>query len=141
MANYPQGSYDAANTELFSTDEYGGSDSDVTSIEQFSINIDLTAKTSVTMNCKFVEIGGAPGTDSLIINIYRNLTNTWDGDEIRIKQVEIPNDGSEDIKSLVIDALASGFGNYRLGIASEGGTNTFDVDIQARYSRFQIATS
>lgn len=141
MANYPQILYDAADTELFSTDAYGGSDSDVTNTEQFSVVIDLTEKVGARMKVKFLEIGGASGTDNLLINIYSNNSDTFDGDEIREKQVEIPNDGSEDIKALKILAGASGAGYYRLGIASEGGTNTFDVDIQARLWRYEIATS
>jgi len=137
MAGYPQGSQVAGEVEVYSTDAYSGSDTDVDATERYGVDINLTANVQFGMDIKLVEIGGASGTDNVLMTVYSRRDNTWDGDEQKIDEKEYTNDGSEDIFRYVIDALKTGFGHYRVSFqATPGGTNTFDLDAQGYYSRF-----
>lgn len=144
MANYPQVIYDAADTEFYKTNLYGGTDADldnttpVDDTDGYTSTINLTAKTGINIDFKFT---GSGSTDKLILTMYRSRSGSWDNDEIYVREIEVDNDGSEDIKSIVIDALQSGAGYYRFALQSEGGTDTFDIDVEGRYWRFEIATS
>jgi hypothetical protein len=125
-------SYDGEDTDLFATDAYGGSKDDVDGTEQYSVDIDLTQRPGITVNCKFAEIGG-DSNDNLLVKIYRRTDSSWDGDEVAEKTVVCTNDGSEDIKSIVISSRASGYGHYRLGNVRDGSTDTFDVEEVGRF--------
>jgi len=144
MANYPQISYDGTDTELYKTNLYGGTDADldnttpVDDTDGYTSTIDLTAKSGINIDFKFTASGS---TDMLILKMFRSRSGSWDNDEVLVQEIEVANDGSEDIKSIVIDALQSGAGYYRFSMKSEGGTDTFDIDVEGRYWRFQIATS
>lgn len=144
MANYPQISYDGTDTELYKTNLYGGTDADldntapVDDTDGYTSTIDLTAKSGINIDFKFTASGS---TDKLILKMFRNRSGSWSDDEILMREIEVDNDGVETIKSIAIDALQSGAGYYRFSMQSEGGTNTFDIDVEGRYWRFQIATS
>ena len=144
MANYPQLIYDAADTEFYKTNLYSGTDADldntapVDDTDGYTSTIDLTAKTGINIDFKF-DASGA--TDNLILKLFRSRSGSWSDDEILMREIEVDNDGAETIKSIIIDALQSGAGYYRFSMQSEGGTDTFDIDVEGRYWRFQIATS
>lgn len=146
MANYPEYEFDAADSELYKTGAYSGTDADldntapVDATDGYTSDIDLTQKTGVVIDFKFVEAGGAVGTDDVTLKLFKRRDSTWDNDEISIWEFDIPNDGSEDIFSFTIDE-SFGPGHYRFSLQSSGSTNTFDIDVEARYYRYEIATS
>jgi hypothetical protein len=125
--------YSDADLEIYSTDLYGGSDSDVAGTELFTSAIDLSANKAVVIDIKHDSSGT---TDDLTVNIYRSLDTTWDGDETAINSVAVPSDGSEDIYSLGFGRHNGyGPGIYRLGLVRSGSTDTFDVEAKLRYDR------
>jgi len=144
MANYPQLKFDDSATILYATNLYSGSDADldntapVDDTDGYTQNIDLIAKTGININFKFDASGS---TDNLILKLFRNNTSSWDDNEILIDEIEIDNDGSEDIYSYVIDALQYGAGHYRFSMQSESSNDTFDIEVKGYYWRFEIATS
>ena len=144
MANYPQLLYDIADTILYQTNLYGGSDADldntapVDDTDGFTQTIDLTSKTGINIDFKFTASGS---TDDLVLKLYRRHDSTWDGDEVLLRTIEISNDGTETIYNYIIDALQDGPGFYRFSMQSAGGTDTIDISVDARYWRFEIATS
>lgn len=144
MANYPEIEYDGSDTELYKTNLYGGSDADldntapVDDTDGYTSNIDLTQKVFITTDFKFT---GSGSTDNLVLKLFRRRDSSWDGDEIAIFEKTVSNDGSEDIYSHVINANLWGPGHYRYSMQSSGGVDTFDVDVETRYSRYEIATS
>ena len=128
--NWP--SYDCADTLIYQTSAYGGSDDDVTT-EKYTKTIDLAFNRAACIDIKHDSDGT---TDDLVVNIYRSTDNVWDGDEQAINSVTIPSDGSEDIYSLNISYYAGyGPGYYRLGLIRSGSTDTFAVDSKLRYGR------
>ena len=137
MANYPQYSYDGSSTSLYRTDLYSGADPDVDATRRFSADIDLTQKLFAVCELKFDASGT---TDDLKVSLYRRLDSSWDGDELEIFATTIDSDGSEDLWAFTIGP-EFGPGHYRLGLQSSGSTDTFDIDLNARFARFQIATS
>ncbi len=146
MANYPEYEYDGSDTELYSTGAYSGSDADldntapVDNTDGYTSDIDLTQKIGIVIDFKFSEAGGAAGTDDLVLTLYKRRDSTWDGDEIAITSITVPNDGSEDIYSFTIDE-SFGAGYFRFALQSAGATNTFDINVDSRYYRYEIATS
>lgn len=137
MANYPEYEYDGSETNIYQTNGYAGSDADVDNTERFSDDIDLTQKLFAVCELKF---DGSGNTDDLHINLYRSLDNTWDGDEIPILRITVDSDGSEDFWSMTIGP-DFGPGHYRFGLASSGSVNTFEVDFNVRFARYEVATS
>ena len=143
MANYPQRLYDGSDSELYSTNLYGGSDADldntapVDDTDGYTSNIDLTAQLGANIIFKF---DANNGTDNLVLKLFRRTDSSWDGDEIAIDEIEVDNDGSEDIFSYLINE-SFGAGHYRFSMQSSGGSTTFDIDVQMRTWRMEIATS
>ena len=144
MANYPQLLYDIADTILYQTNLYGGSDADldntapVDDTDGFTQTIDLTSKTGINIDFKFTASGS---TDDLVLKLYRRHDSTWNGAEVLLRTIEISNDGTETIYPFTIDALQDSPGFYRFSMQSAGGTDTIDISVDARYWRFEIATS
>lgn len=144
MASYPEIEYDGSDTELYKTNGYSGSDADldnttpVDATDGYTSDIDLTQKTGAVIDFKF---DGSVGTDDLILKLYRRRDSTWDGDEISILEKTVDSDGSEDIYSFVLDVNMFGPGHYRFSMQSSGGTDTFDIDVEMRLFRYEIATS
>jgi hypothetical protein len=116
--------YDDSDTVIYQTDAYSGSDDDVTSTEKYSDTIDLSNGGQAVISIKF---DGSDASYNLKVNIYASPDGTWDGDEIALTSIVITSDGSEDLKSMVID----GPGYFRLGLDSTG-TTTFDVEAKYR---------
>jgi len=137
MANYPQYQYDAASTNLYRTNLYSGANPDVGSTQQFSADIDLTQKLFAACELKF-DASGA--TDDLRVSLYRRLDSVWDGDELELFATTIDSDGSEDLWSFTLGPDL-GPGHYRFGLKSSGSTDSFDIDLNARFARLEIATS
>ena len=131
--------YDAADSELYQTNLYGGSDADldntapVSDSDGYTSNIDLTQKDYCIIDFKFT---GSGATDDLILKLFKRRNSTWDGDEIAIDEVNVANDGSEDIYPYTIGP-SHGPGHYRFSLQSAGATDTFDIDSQCRYSRYE----
>ncbi len=144
MANYPQLLYDVADTSLYATNLYSGSDADldntapVDDTDGYCETIDLTAKTGINIAFKFTASGS---TNELILKLFRSHSGTWDGDEDPIRTINVANDGTETIYSFSLDALQWGAGFYRFSMQSEAANDTFDMNVLARYWRFEIATS
>jgi hypothetical protein len=137
MSCYPQYVYDASDTPLYRTNAYSGSDPDVGSTPCFSATLDLTQKLFAVCELKF-DASGA--TDDLKVSLYRSLDGAWDGDELPLLSLVIDSDGSEDLWSMTIGP-DFGPGCYRFALVSTGATDTFDVDLAARYARYEIATA
>ena len=145
MANYPQLKYDESNTELYATNLYLGTDADldntapVDDTDGYTSTIDLSSKMGAKIAFKFT---GSGSTDKLVLKLYTALSSSWDGDEMLIDEIEVDNDGTESIYSYTINALQyEGPGYYRFSMQSEGGTDTFDIIVECRYWRGEIATS
>jgi hypothetical protein len=145
MANYPQISYDTSNTPLYATDLYGGTDADldntapVDDTDGYTSTIDLSSKIGAKIAFKFTASGS---TDKLVLKLYTALSSTWDGDEELIDEIEVNNDGSETIRNYTINALQyEGPGYYRFSMQSESSNDTFDILVECRYWRGEIATS
>lgn len=137
MANYPQYSYDGSSTSLYRTNAYSGTDPDVDATQRFSTDIDLTQKLFAVCELKFDASGT---TDDLKVSLYRSLDNSWDGDELEIFAATIDSDGSEDLWPFMIGP-DFGPGHYRFGLKSTGATDTFDIDLNVRFARYEVATS
>lgn len=142
MANYPEYEYDSSDTELYKTDGYGGSDADldnttpVDDTDGYTSDIDLTQKLGCVVDFKFDASGS---TDDLVLKLFKRRDNSWDNDEIAIMEITVPSDGSEDIFSFTIDD-SFGPGHYRFSMQSSN-TETFDIDVEARYYRYEVATT
>jgi hypothetical protein len=140
MANYPEYEYAGSDTELYKTNLYTGSDSDldntapVDDTDGYTSNIDLTQNVGAIVDFKFT---GSGSTDDLVLKLFRRRDSSWDGDEIAIDTITVSNDGSEDIFSYHL----KGPGHYRFSMQSEGATDTFDIDVEMRTYRYEIATS
>ena len=143
MANYPEWEYAGSDTELYSTNLYSGSDADldntapVDDTDGYTANIDLTQKTGAVIMFKFDASGS---TDNLSLKLFKRHDSSWDGDEIAIDEVEVDSDGSEDIYTYDI-LPAMGPGHYRFSMQSSGASDTFDIDVQMRTYRWEIATA
>jgi len=143
MANYPQRLYDDTDTELYKTNAYGGSDADldnttpVNDTDGYTSDINLESKMGMVIDFKFDASGS---TDDLVLKLFKRRDNSWDGDEIAVTEVTVDSDGSEDIYHFTIDE-SFGPGHFRFSMQSAGGTDTFDIDVQGRYYRYEIATS
>lgn len=137
--------YESSDTNLFVTDVYSEDADDITAsddidnTEQYSEDINLTSwYNGMTIDVKYIEIGGTTTTDELYVNIYRSRSGTWVDKELVAGFVNCGNPGvaaGYKIKPIAINAKQSGKGYYRLGILSSGTTNTFDAIIQGRYWR------
>ena len=143
MANYPEYEYDAADTELYKTNAYSGTDSDldntapVDATDGYTSDIDLTQKIWAAIDFKFDSSGT---TDDLVLTLYKRRDSSWDGDEISVWSATVESDGSEDIYHMTIGP-SFGPGHYRFAMQSSGGTDTFDIDVEVRYGRYEVATS
>ena len=120
--------YDKTDTELYKTDGYSGSDTDVDDTERFTGNIDLTVYLGANIDIKFT---GSGSTDDLVLNLYERRDANWDGGEIAIWNATVSNDGSESIYNFTIDS-SYGAGHYRFGMKSDGSTDTFEIDAEMR---------
>jgi len=142
MANYPQYKYDGTDSELYQTNLYSGSDADldntdpVDATDGYTSNIDLTEKVGCVIDFKFT---GSGAVDNLVLKLFKRRNSSWDNDEIAIDEIEVESDGSEDIYHYSINE-SHGPGNYRFSMQSAGATDTFDIDAQCRYFRYEIAT-
>lgn len=140
MASYPQIEYDVADTELYKTNEYSGTDSDIDNTvpvddtDGYTSDIDVTEKMGCTIDFKYHASGS---TDELILTLYKRREPTWTTNSIALKTITVSNDGSEDIYSFDLSMFDWGPGHYRFAIQSSGGTNTFDIDVEARFWRMK----
>lgn len=143
MANYPEYEYDGGDVELYKTDLYSGSDSDldntapVDDTDGYTSDIALETKVGAVIDFEFDASGAS---DDLILKLFKRRDSSWDGDEIAIWSQTVESDGSEDIFSFTIDP-SFGAGHYRFSIQSSAGTDTFDIDVEMRTYRYEIATS
>jgi hypothetical protein len=136
MANYPQYEYDGSSSSIYRTNGYGGSDPDVDATQRFTADIDLTQKVFAVCELTF---DGSGATDDLRVCLYRSLDDSWDGDELEILSLAIDSDGSEDLWTMTLGP-DFGPGHYRCGLRSTGSTDTFEVDFNVRFARYEIAT-
>jgi hypothetical protein len=123
--------YDAADTELYKTDGYGGSDADVDNTERFTDDIDQTVNMGSGIDFKF---DGSGATDNLVLSLYERRDEDWDGSEIAVWNDTIESDGSEHICHFTIDE-SYGAGHFRFGMKSSGSTDTFEMDVEMRQWR------
>ena len=137
MANYPQYDYAAASVNLYRTNLYSGTDPDVDGTLRFSDDVDLTQKVFAVCEVTF-EASGT--TDDLEVSLYRRLDGAWDGDELEILRTTMENYGPEAVWSMTIGP-DFGPGHYRFGLKSTGTTDAFDVDLNARLARFEVAAT
>ncbi|MBN1508736.1 MAG: hypothetical protein JW955_17945 [Sedimentisphaerales bacterium] len=137
MSNILQYAYDASSTNLYRTDAYSGADPDVGTTMRFSADLDLTESLFAICEIKF---DAANVVGDLIVTLYRRLDGSWDGDELEILRTTIDSDGSEDLWSI---ALGPDFGpgHYRFGLLCSSENDSFDVDLNARFARFQIVAA
>ncbi len=123
--------YDKTDTELYKTDGYGGSDTDVDATERFTDNIDLTVNLGANIDIKFT---GSGSTDDLVLSLYRRCDASWGGSEIAIWNATVNSDGTESIYNFTMDG-SYGAGHYRFGMKSTGATDTFEIDVEMRQWR------
>jgi len=120
--------YDQEDTQLYQTNLYSGTNADIANVELFAGDIDLTIMLGAAIDFRFTASGAV---DDLELALYKRRDNDWDDDEIAVWSVTIASDGTEDIYHFTIDPTY-GAGHYRFGMASSGGTDTFDMDAQMR---------
>ena len=123
--------YDKTDTELYRTDGYGGSDSDVDATESFTDSIDLAVNLGANIDFKFT---GSGSTDDLALSLYKRRDAGWSGSETAIWSTTVGNDGSESIYNVTING-SYGAGQYRFGMKSSGATDTFEIDAEMRQWR------
>jgi len=124
--------YDAADDEVYQTDGYGGTDTDVDNTERFTDDIDLTVLTGAEVDFKF---DGTNATDDLILTIYKRRDGSWTGNEVAWKSaITVANDGSETEYHYTIPEAYQA-GHYRFGMKSEGATTTFEMEVSVRQWR------
>ena len=123
--------YDKADTELYKTNGYNGSDTDVDTTERFTDNIDMTVKLGANMDLEFT---GSGSTDDIELYLYKRRDANWTGSETAIWNATVASDGSEGTYSFTIDG-SYGAGHYRFGMKSSGSTDTFEVDVEMRQWR------
>jgi len=130
--------YDDDDTNIYKTDGYSGSHSDVDNTERFTDDIDLTIQTDAVVAFKF---DGNNGTDDITLKIYKRHDSSWVGSEIAWKSaLTVSSDGSEDIYTYTIP-LNYGPGHYRFVMASSGATTTFEMQVDYRSSRITTGKS
>ena len=123
--------YDKSDIELYKTDGYGGSDTDVDATERFTDNINLTVSLGANIDIRFT---GSGRTDDLVLSLYERRDASWSGNEIAIWNTTVSSDGSESIYNFTIDG-SYGAGHYRFGMKSSGATDTFEIDAEMRQWR------
>lgn len=124
--------YDDSDTNVYKTDGYSGSHTDIDNTERFTDDLDLTVSQGAQVDFKF---DGTNGTDDLTIKIYKRRDSSWTGAEIAWKSaLSVSSDGTEDTYHYTIPA-DYGPGHYRFGIASTGATTTFEMQVDYRASR------
>lgn len=136
-------SYGGSDEELYQTNGFGGTDADldnsapVSDADGYTSDIDLTDNMEANIDFKFDASGAV---DDLLLTIYARRDSSWDGDEIAVLPIIVESDGSEDIFNLKLSP-ATGWpaGFYRLALQSTGGTDTFDIDIQMRRTKYVSA--
>ena len=136
-------SYGGSDEELYQTDGYGGSDADidndppVDATDGYTSDIDLTDNVEATVDFKFDSSGT---TDNLVLYVFKRRNSSWDGDEIALWTIEVSSDGSEDIYNVNISP-AGGWsaGHYRFAMQSSGATDTFEIDVQMRRTKYVSA--
>lgn len=133
-------SYGGSDEELYQTNFYGGADADldntapVNDTDGYTSDIDLTDNMEANIDFKF---DGSGATDDLLLTIYGRRDSSWDGDEIEIIPITVPSDGSEDIYNLKLSPTTGwAAGHYRIAMQSSGGTDTFDIDVQMRRTKY-----
>ena len=123
---------------------YSGSDADldntapVDDTDGYTSNIDNTSKVGTRIDFKFTASGS---TDDLSLKLYSRRDSSWDGDEILVREWVVPNDGTEDVKTIVVDVATYGAGHHRFSMTSTAGNDTFDIDAEMRQWRYEIATT
>jgi hypothetical protein len=121
--------YDSTDLDIYQTDGYSGSHTDVDNTERFTDDIDLTVNKGAVIDFTF---DGDNATDDLTIKIYKRRDSSWTGNEIAWKSaLTVSNDGSEDLYTYTIPP-DYGAGHYRFGLASAGATTTFEIDCSVR---------
>lgn len=140
MESYLQIEYDEDDIELYKTNGFGGTDADldntipVDDTDGYTSDINITIKMGCTVYFKFLASGSV---DDLVLTLYKRSDSTWTTNSLPIKTITVPNDGSEDIYSFELDMFDWKPGHYRFSSQSSGGTNTFDIDIEARFWRMK----
>jgi hypothetical protein len=102
--------YDVADTNIYQTNGYSGTDADVDDTERYTSSFDLTSKDGARLSLKF---DGSGATDNLYLYVYSSLTSSFDGDEVAEASVNITSDGSEDIYTFALMASDYGHGHFR----------------------------
>lgn len=124
--------YDDKDTNIYKTDGYGGTDTDVTTI-QYTDNIDLTLALGANIDFKF-DASGA--TDDLVLTLYKRRQSetdeAWGAIEEEKWSTTISSSGAEAIYNFTLGETY-GPGHYRFGMARSGSTDTFEVDANLRY--------
>ena len=124
--------YDTGDRELYLTDGYSGTDTDIDNTERFGDDIDLTVNTEAAVDFKF---DGSDATDDLVLTIYKRRDSSWTGNEDSWRDaLTVANDGTETEYHYTI-TKECGAGHYRWGMKSAGSTTTFEMDSQVRTSR------
>jgi len=124
--------YDDSDTNIYKTDGYGGSHTDVDSTERFTDSIDLTMNTGCQVDFKF---DGNNSTDDWTLKIYKRRDSSWTGNEVLWKvAITISNDGTEKIYHYTIPEDFQA-GHYRFGMQSAGSTTTFEMQVDIRQWR------
>ena len=123
--------YDKTDTELYKTDGYGGSDTDVDTTERFTEDIDITVRLGANIDFRFTGSGGA---DDIALSLYKRRDANWTGNEAAIWSATVASDGSEGVYNFTIDR-SYGAGHYRFGMKSSGSTDTFEMDVEMRQWR------
>jgi len=124
--------YDAEDTVVYQTDEYGGSHTDIDATERFTDDIDLTVDTEANVHFTF---DGSDATDDLVLTLYKRNDSSWSDNEAGWKAaITVTNAGTETEYHYTIPA-AYGAGHYRFGIKSSGATTSFELEVAVRQSR------
>jgi hypothetical protein len=126
--------YAASDTIIYQTDLYGGGDADLAGAEQFSGVISFDENMWLHASFKFLGINAIV---DIKMNIYKALTNTFDGDELKVGAFTFANDASEDLGSFMLTpSYAPGF--YRFGLQGSGST-TFDIEVRTRSAHLETS--
>jgi hypothetical protein len=125
--------YDASDTIIYQTDLYGGVDADIISATPvFSLVIDQSE--NMWTNFQF-KVDPSASTVPLKLELFRSLTNTFDGDEVHVLQLNSFQSATEIILSFMLTP-SYGPGFYRWGF-SRSSVVSFDLDARYRQSHME----
>lgn len=123
---------DPDDTNIYKTDGYGGSHTDVDNTERFTDDIDLSVNTGAVVDFLY---DGSDGTDDLVLTLYKRRNSSWAGNEHAWKSaITVDSDGTEKTYSYTIPGLYD-VGHYRFGMKSDGAATTFEIQVDYRARR------